>query len=174
MKQQTALSNIYNDLYLLQQQVYDAYSMQYSSPIFEAESVEYSACKFTVNHLRVACRAAKITPVKIGQFVTLWKRSPHGPIEPFNINDPIDLIVITVRNKGKLGHFVFPIAELQAKGIISGNDKVGKRAFRVYPPWNTPINKQAKATQNWQLEFYFEITPLDSKGNPSLENLYFL
>lgn len=169
---QTTLVGIDNDLCLLQQQVYDVYGMQYSSPVFEAESVEYSACRFTVIDLRVAYRAAKITPIKTGQFVTLWKRNPNGPIEPFDITDPLDIVIIAVRQKEKLGQFVFPVAILNAKGIISGNDKEGKRAFRVYPPWDTPINKQAKATQNWQLEFYFEILPLDFTDKQRLEVLY--
>ena len=42
---------------------------------------------------------AKITPTKIGQFVTLWKRSGKLPIQPFDLS--IDFVVVSVR-KGDL------------------------------------------------------------------------
>ncbi|MDR0329875.1 MAG: MepB family protein [Rickettsia sp.] len=29
--------------------------------------------------------------------------------------------------------------------------------MRVYPPWDIVINKQAKKTQAWQLEYFLEI-----------------
>jgi hypothetical protein len=37
----------------------------------EAESAEYGAYTFELNDLSVRFRVAKITPTKIGQFVTL-------------------------------------------------------------------------------------------------------
>ena len=43
--------------------------------------------------------------------------------------------------------------------IISTSKKEGKRGFRVYPPWDTATNKQAVKTQQWQLDYYYEITP---------------
>ena len=30
----------------------------------------------------------------------------------------------------------------------------GKRGFRVYPTWSIPNNKQALATQTWQIEYF--------------------
>jgi hypothetical protein len=49
---------------------------------------------------------------------------------------------------------------LQEKGILSDDNKEGKRGFRVYPPWDIAINKQAKQTQEWQLKYFLE-TPID-------------
>ena len=43
------------------------------------------------------------------------------------------------------------------RGIISTNKKDGKRAFRVYPKWDFPKNRQAEKTQKWQLENFYEV-----------------
>ena len=40
----------------------------------------------------------------------------------------------------------------------------GKRAIRVYPPWDNELNKQAQKTQAWQLNYFLEIpinNPID-------------
>ncbi|MFN7093990.1 MAG: MepB family protein, partial [Burkholderiales bacterium] len=42
-------------------------------------------------------------------------------------------------------------------GIISKNAQGGKRAIRVYPPWDKPTNPQAKRTQAWQSQFFLEV-----------------
>ena len=46
---------------------------------------------------KIQHRVSKITPTKNGQFVTLWKRNQNGITEPFDINDEIDFIIITVK-----------------------------------------------------------------------------
>ncbi|MEC0126550.1 MepB family protein [Paenibacillus pabuli] len=51
-----------------------------------------------------------------------------------------------------IGHFVFPKHVLLQRDIISDQGKGGKRAIRVYPPWDKPTSKQALNTQQWQLE----------------------
>lgn len=130
----------------------------------EKESQEYSACRFQLNKLRVICRTAKITPTKTGQFVTLWKRTNHGPIQPFEVSDLIDLFVINVSKDGLSGQFIFPTEALLSKGVISANNKEGKRAIRVYPPWDTVTSKQAEKTQRWQSKFFISLdssAPID-------------
>uniref|UniRef100_UPI00403F9B42 MepB family protein n=1 Tax=Paenibacillus sp. FSL K6-1318 TaxID=2975291 RepID=UPI00403F9B42 len=42
------------------------------------------------------------------------------------------------------------------RDIISNQDKGGKRAIRVYPPWGNPTSKQALKTQQWQLEYFMD------------------
>lgn len=125
----------------------------------EVESKEYAAAEFKINDLNIKFRVAKITPTKVGQFVTLWKRIGKGPIQPFDMADPFDLVVISVRNADHFGHFVFPKTVLYEKGIISKDGKGGKRAIRVYPPWDVANNKQAISTQKWQLLYFFKISP---------------
>ena len=133
---------------------YDKCSLQISAFMSEPESKEYNACRFKVNELSVVCRNAKITPKKIGQFVTFWKRNKEGITEPLSENDPFDFYVINVRNRDQLGQFVLPKSTLIDKGIISSSKKDGKRGFRVYPSWDTAMNPQARKTQSWQLDYF--------------------
>lgn len=137
--------------------VFDACGFAISDIIFERESVEYCACKFEINKLKVVFRVAKITPTKTGQFVTLWKRNKNKPIQPFDDSDAIDWVVINTKTEHYFGQFVFPKSVLIERGVISNNLKEGKRAFRVYPPWDLTTSNQAKKTQNWQLNYFIEI-----------------
>lgn len=138
-------------------EVYDNCSLQVSNFKLEAESKAYHACQFQLNGRNILSRNAKTTPKKVGQFVTFWRRAQNGSIEPFNESDSIDFYIVNVRTEHKLGQFVFPKSVLIKKGIISTQDKVGKRAFRVYPKWDVPNNKQAEQTQQWQLNYFYEI-----------------
>jgi len=125
----------------------------------ESESEEYGAAIFEINNKRVKFRKAKITPTKIGQFVTFWKRIGKGPIMPHDVTDPFDLFVVSVRTPDQFGQFVFPKAVLYEKGIVSKDGEGGKRAMRVYPPWDITDSRQAMQSQAWQLEYFFEILP---------------
>ncbi|GAA5027013.1 hypothetical protein GCM10011506_13210 [Marivirga lumbricoides] len=138
----------------------------------EKESKEYAACRFKLNGLNIIYRDAKTTPKKGGQFVTFWKRSEEGPIAPFHENDSFDFFVVNVSSEGKSGQFVFPKAILVQKGIISTEEKEGKRAFRVYPAWDQAHNKQAKLSQQWQLNYFYEVEPnLDQQKAAKLYNI---
>ncbi|TXF82573.1 MepB family protein [Neolewinella aurantiaca] len=145
------------DVRLIKKEVYEKCRLVISEYKAEGESQDYSACRFRLNGLRIVCRNSKITPKKVGQFVTFWKRSIDGVIEPLDESDQIDFYVVNVRTENKLGQFVFPKSILIEKGIMSTNEKEGKRGFRVYSIWDTPQNGQAKKTQKWQLNYFFEI-----------------
>lgn len=152
----------------IEAKVYSHCSLEISDFKAEAESQEYDACRFKLNGLNVISRSAKITPKKVGQFVTFWKRNESGPIEPFAESNPIDFFVVNVRSDRAFGQFVFPKSVLIQKGIISTNRKEGKRAFRVYPSWDKAQSKQAERTQKWQLDFFYTIndsTDLDKVAN---------
>ena len=96
----------------------------------EAESVDYAACTLLLNNLRCCFRVAKITPTKVGQFVTLWKRLGRGPIQPFDAGDPVDLFVVSTRSGQHLGQFVFPKAVLAAQGVVASGDGTGHHAVQ--------------------------------------------
>lgn len=165
-------TTIHHDLLAVKEIIYDKFNYECSIPIKEAESSEYGAYTFEVNTLSVKFRVAKITPTKIGQFVTLWKRIDKGPIQPFDFTDPIDLFIISTRKDNRFGQFVFPKSVLCEQGIISTNNKEGKRAIRVYPPWDVTLSKQAQKTQKWQLHYFLEI-PSDKPIDMELvKNLY--
>ncbi len=137
--------------------LYDPSGLACSQPVPEAESAEYGACAFAVDGLSVRFRVARTTPTKAGQFVTVWKRSVGGPIQPFDAEDPVDLFVISCCEGERFGQFVFPRDVLRERDIVATNGSGGKRAFRVYPPWVTTTNRQARSTQTWQVEHWLRL-----------------
>lgn len=145
------------DLNLLQRHVFDPCNFKYTLPKKETESAEYDAYYFKVNGLAVRYRKAKITPTKIGQFVTFWKREDDGPIQPYGIEDKVDFLLVSVRKSKNFGVFVFSRAVLLSQGIISTEKREGKRALRVYPPWDIPTSRQALKTQKWQRECFWDV-----------------
>ncbi|OOG71487.1 MepB family protein [Flavobacterium sp. A45] len=153
----TASEGLPEDLILIREILFKNCNFEITQPILEAESSEYGACTFTLNDFNILFRTAKITPTKTGQFVTLWKRINQGPIQPFDSTDPIDLFAISVRKDNYFGLFIFPKSVLIAKEIVS-DKKEGKRAIRVYPPWDETTSKQAQKTQKWQLDYFLELT----------------
>lgn len=157
----------------IQSTVYDCCNFVLSEFESEAESREYNACRFRLNGRLVLSRSAKVTPKKVGQFVTFWKRNEHGIIEPFHENDAIDYFVITVQSSDdQLGQFVFPKDVLIKNGILSKEKKEGKRGFRVYPQWDIAQSKQAQKTQKWQLGYFYEIN--DSMDMERIKQLFLL
>lgn len=123
----------------------------------DAESAEYSACRFDLNAAHVYFRCAKITPTKIGQFVTFWKRDSEGITTPYDFDDSFDTLIVYVKTEKYRGVFIFPKSVLFEYGVISKDGKGGKRAIRVYPVWDKAENVQAKKTQAWQLKYFTEI-----------------
>jgi hypothetical protein len=128
----------------------------------EQESQEYDACRFRLNEKSIISRSGKITPKKVGQFVSFWERNRHGITQPIKYISPFDYYIVNVKKENELGQFVFPKSVLIKKGIVSSPLKEGKRGFRVYPIWDIANNKQAQKTQEWQLDYFYSIQkPLD-------------
>ncbi|MFC2109882.1 MepB family protein [Bacteroidota bacterium] len=140
--------------------LYDKLDFKISNFQKEKESQEYNACRYNLNALAIISRTSKITPKKIGQFVTFWKREETGLIAPFNESDTLDFYIVNVTYESKFAQFIFPKSILIQKGIISTDNKEGKRGFRVYPNWDHPKSKQAVQTQKWQLDYFIEINNL--------------
>jgi hypothetical protein len=137
--------------------VYHPLGYQINNLQIETESLEYAACTFELNGLKIKHRLAKITPTKTGQFVTIWKRNEAGITTPFNDQDEFDLLIISANNADLFGQFIFPKAILVQHKIITKNGIEGKRGIRVYPPWDTVTNKQAEKTQQWQVPYFLQI-----------------
>ncbi|WP_339697090.1 MepB family protein [uncultured Marixanthomonas sp.] len=162
-----------DNLNFINEKVYAMCGFTLSSYKKETEGNEYAACRFQLSKWDIIYRNAKITPKKTGQFVTFWKRNENGITEPFSNKDLFDFYVVTVSANDTMGQFLFPKNILLNKGIISTPKKEGKRGFRVYPPWDTTTNKQAVKTQQWQLDYFYEITPTtDLKKAKELFNMH--
>ncbi|MFA6915012.1 MAG: MepB family protein [Parachlamydiales bacterium] len=149
------------DLLEAQKAVYEPLGLHIKHYRCEFESQEYGAAEFEIDSKQIKYRKAKITPIKVGQFVTLWKREGTGPIMPFDLSDPVDLFIITVRTEQHFGQFIFPKTVLVEKGILSTNGVGGKRAMRVYPSWDFADNNKARKTQAWQLGYFFDFNNLN-------------
>ena len=125
----------------------------------EPESAEYAAYAFTLSGIEGRFRVAKTTPTKTGQFVTFWARNPAGPIRPYDLADPVEFLIVCVRKGGHFGQFVFSKSMLRHRGVVSTNHIGGKRAFRVYPPWDAALNRQAQRSQDWQRDVFLDMSP---------------
>ncbi|MEJ5994948.1 MepB family protein [Pedobacter sp. Du54] len=145
-----------SNLSLAKELIYHKCDFDFSALKFEKESIEYDSCTFKLNGKSVIHRSAKITPLKIGQFVTVWKRNESGQTAPFHSGDDFDLVIISTRNVNLFGQFIFPKSILIERGIITTDLKQGKRGIRVYPTWDVTMNKQAQKTQKWQSAYFIE------------------
>jgi hypothetical protein len=152
--------------------VYDKCGFKFTNFIPESESVEYAAASFHLNGKSVTWRVSKITPTKMGQFVTLWKRNKEGVICPHQSNEATDLYVIHCLGDNLIGQFVFTKEILIQQGVLSSPGKKGKLGFRVYPKWDIAKNKQAQTTQNWQLNYFLELNRKSSSDLSRIHALY--
>ena len=137
-------------------------NLQIAEFSLEKESQEYEACQFHINELHIHFRKAKITPKKEGQFVTFWKRIPSGIIAPFDDEDDFQFLIVNVEFENQRGYFIFPKLLLAQKNILTTSIKDGKRAFRIYSPWDEPKNKQALTSQQWQLDCFTAASDLQN------------
>lgn len=110
-------------------------------------------------------RTARITPTKPGAFVAIWRRSSTGETAPFTADDGRGLLVF-VLDQGKRGFFRFSAEHLADLGVTASASRLGKRGFRVYPPWCVDLNRQAIRTQSLQLPAWADL-PAPSVGAPS-------
>lgn len=141
----------------IKKRVYDLCAFTFSDFSLEEEGKAYAACNYMLNTNFISSRTAKLTPKKHGQFVTFWKRGTNE-IRPFHTSDIVDFLVVNVVNGDHFGQFVFPKSVLISKGMISTDLKEGKRAFRVYAPWDIVTSKQAQKTQLWQCVYFLDIS----------------
>ena len=151
--------DILNQVINAQNCLYEACAFRVGEFFPEKESAEYYAYSYVLEDKNIRFRIAKKTPTKLGWFVTLWKRSQDGPIQPYDSSNSFDMVIIRTQSENNSGQFVFPKQILIEKGIVTHLKKEGKRGFRIYPPWNLPTSKQAQKTQKWQLEFFLDIGP---------------
>lgn len=129
-----------------------------SALILEPDNLAYGGAVSRTPESTVRFRVGKVTPTKVGHFVTVWRRAANGSTEPLPAEEGVSALIVTVRDGSQSGAFVFPASALAEHGIASVRGVGGKRGFRVYPPWVEATNPQAKRTQRWQSLHFF---PLD-------------
>ena len=159
------------ELKLAKELLFDPFDLELKNLNIHSESQDYAACSFELNGKKIEYRASKITPVKIGQFVTTWRRDKEGITRPFDSSDDLDFLIISSRNEDNFGLFIFPKSILAGKGIISQNGEGGKRGIRVYPTWDQVTNKQAEKTQRWQSKYFLWIKNTNPSDHALLQML---
>mgnify|MGYP000598442115 CR=1 FL=1 len=145
---------IYKDLKSAKELGYDKCGYELKNLKIHLEGSDYSACSYELEGKIIEYRTSKITPLKAGQFVTIWRRNNKGITQPFDSSDKMDFIIISSVKDDDLGLFIFPKSVLLSKGIISQKGEGGKRGIRVYPPWDMVSTKQAENTQSWQEKYF--------------------
>lgn len=98
----------------------------------ETQNSDYRAGVFQLNSKSVRFRVAKITPNKVGQFVSFWEKNEANKNQAFSYDNATDLLVInTFNNTGDFGQFVFPKEVLLKQNILKTANTKGKMAIRV-------------------------------------------
>ena len=137
----------------------------------DLECEEYSGYNFHLDNFPVKFRKAKVTPKKVGLFVTLWKRNNKKQTEPFHENDHFQFYIISVQEETNFGFFLFSKQILTDQKILSSQKAVGKRGFRVYPNWVQTNNKQAEKTQSWQRNYFISLADNRSENTEKINRI---
>ncbi|MDH6679397.1 hypothetical protein M2284_003619 [Rhodococcus sp. LBL1] len=134
--------------------LFDVLGVEYSPAVPEPDNTDYGAVVSDIGRSTMRFRVGKLTPRKVGLFVSVWRRAPCGSTEPFPAEGNVDGLVVAAREGGRFGAFVFPTEVLVTRGVVSVDGAGGKRGFRVYPPWSATNNPQAKRSQQWQCDYF--------------------
>lgn len=166
-------SDFPSDLLQIKEILFHKCGLKISSFQSDQEGNEYSACSFKLHQKHITFRASKVTPKKIGQFVTIWRRNEKGITQPFVKSDALDFLLISSKYEKNFGLFIFPKIILIEKGVIT-DKKEGKRGMRVYPVWDQAANKQAKKTQEWQIKYFLNLEKNAIIDSNFIKNLFAL
>lgn len=137
----------------------------------EQQNAEYAGCLFYLNYKSIRFRISKITPNKIGQFVSFWEKDDNMQNQAFSYDAAPDLLVITCIDDNKLGQFIFPKEIILKEKILKTQSQKGKMAMRIYPLWDTPVSNQAKKSQMWQLQYFVDLSDPNNLPIDKLLNL---
>jgi hypothetical protein len=165
------------DLLAVKKQAYDPARLDCSDPVDETTGEGDVAYAYTVGGAEVRFRGARPARNNGAPVSASCKKDEDGLTKPFDAADPVDLIVISVRDtvlSRNFGQFVFPREVLVERKIVSTDGVGGKRGFRVYPPWVQTKTDAEASTQAWQLEFFLRIDELRGVDTDKVRRLYSL
>ncbi|URN93573.1 MAG: MepB family protein [Candidatus Pristimantibacillus lignocellulolyticus] len=163
---ETSPTPLQGDLIEVIKRIYSTPERHCTLLLEEPHNADYGSYFVKLNLYNIRFRVAKITPTKVGQFVTIWERNENGAIQPYDISEPIDYYVICAREGNNFGQFVFPSSVLRDQDILADQGVGGKRAIRIYPPWDVPTSRHARNTQKWQLPYFLDLSlhlPIDEE-----------
>ncbi|MEB7066039.1 MepB family protein [Mammaliicoccus sciuri] len=126
----------------------------------EKLNIKYEACSFQIQDITYRSRRAKKTANKKGYFVVFWVKDHNNQNRPYTYSETPEKLIIAILDNNKKRLFIFPKDILLKQKIISNHDVNGKMAMRFYPPWENHLNKTASQTQNWQKEFFIDLSNL--------------
>jgi len=160
-----------NEIKKLDDLVFKPLNLNLSEIIPDPGSEEYFGFNFKINDVKIKFRKSKLTPKKIGQFVTFWKRDQDKKTVPFDIDDDFDFYMILIEENENTGFFIFPKFILEKQDLISSQLKTGKRGFRIYSDWHCPTNKQAEKTKLWQTQYFIDLSDQKSSITEKFETI---
>lgn len=119
-------------------------------PHVEEQNSDYESGTVALGAKIWRIRTARITPKKPGAFVAVWCRDEWGETRPFDSSESLAGLLILVREGPHFGVFRFSADTLEHMGVTRSKRYPGKRGFRVYPSWNTHLNRHAQKAQRDQ------------------------
>ncbi|OJD64288.1 MepB family protein [Bacillus sp. NH11B] len=156
----------------LDEMIYQPNNLFITNQKEEKQNSEYAGGIFQLNNRSIRFRVSKITPNKIGQFVSFWEKGASMRNQAFSYDLAPDFLVITCIADNKLGQFIFPKEILLKEKILKTQNQKGKMAMRVYPIWDKPASNQAKKSQLWQLQYFVDLSDAENVAIDKLLNLY--
>ena len=124
----------------------------------EHQNSEYESFSFSINQYSFRNRLAKKIPTKKGYFVVFWEKDNNNKNKAFDYKNSPDFLIVNVFDNEHKGLFVFPKSELLKQKILRTSQVKGKMAIRVYPLWEQSLNKTAEKTQQWQLDYFIDLS----------------
>ncbi|MGM0838090.1 MAG: MepB family protein [Bacillota bacterium] len=166
------MNNFNNTIKNLDNIVYKPNTLIITNLKEEKQNSQYAGGIFQLNNKTIRFRVSKITPNKIGQFVSFWEKNENMQNQAFSYDSAPDLLVITCIDDNKLGQFIFPKEILLKEKILKTQSQKGKMAMRIYPIWDNPVSDQAKKSQMWQLQYFVDLSDTNNLSLGKLFNLY--
>lgn len=124
----------------------------------EPQNSKYESFVFSISQYTFRNRLAKKTPAKKGYFVAFWEKDKHNKNQAFDFRESPDFLIVHVFENEHKGVFLFPKAVLLNQNILRTPQIKGKMAMRVYPLWERHLNKTAEKTQQWQLDYFINLS----------------
>ena len=124
----------------------------------EPQNSEYESFVFSTSQYTFRNRLAKKTPTKKGYFVVFWEKDKHNQNQAFDFKESPDFLIVHVLDNEHKGLFLFPKVVLLKQNILRTLQTKGKMATRVYPLWEKRLNKTAEKTQQWQLDYFIDLS----------------